>query len=169
MTSGDWQLAQINVARLLTAADDPQVAEFFEELDRINALADESPGFVWRLQEESGNATDIQATPDERLIVNMSVWDDADALFEFVYRSAHTPVMAKRRQWFERYGGAYQALWWIEAGHGPTVDEGLARSWMIDRYGPTPQAFSFKARFPVPGMAGAPADMKPDPWCVGTA
>lgn len=169
MTSGDWHLAQINVARLVTAADDPQVAEFFDELDRINAIADQSPGFVWRLQDEAGNATAIQPTPDDRVIVNMSVWTDADSLFDYVYRSAHTPVMAKRRQWFERFDGAYQALWWIEAGSIPTVEDGFARLWMIDRFGTGPRAFTFKARHPAPGMIGGPVDMEPDPWCVGTA
>lgn len=169
MQSGDWHLAQINIARLIAAPDDPEVAEFFAELDRINALADDSAGFVWRLQDEAGNATAIQPTPDERLLVNMSVWADAESLFDFVYRSAHTPVMAKRRQWFDRYDGAYQALWWVKAGHQPTVEEGLGKLWVLDRYGPGPHAFTFKAQFPVPGVSGGPIDHQPDPWCVGTA
>lgn len=163
-------LAQINIARLLHPEGDERVAEFFANLDRVNALAEQSEGFVWRLKEEAGgNATGIAISPDPNLIVNMSVWRDADALFDYVYRSAHTPVMAKRRQWFERPGGAYQALWWIQAGHRPTVEEGLSKLWLIDRYGPTSQAFTFKARFPAPGLAGPPADHKPDPWCVGNA
>ena len=166
----DWQLAQINVARLLHPEGDPRVAEFFDNLDRINALAEESDGFVWRLKEEGGgNATGIQVTPDPRLIVNMSVWRDADALFAFTYGSAHTPIMAKRRQWFERASGSYQALWWIETGHVPPVDEGLAKLWLLDRFGPGPQAFGFKTRFPAPGLAGPPVDHQPDPWCVGSA
>ena len=95
---------------------------------------------------------------------------NSQALFAFVYRSAHTPVMAKRRQWFEHWrDGAYQAMWWVPAGHIPTIDEALAKLWMLDRYGPTPQAFTFKARFPAPGLGGAPIDMQPDPWCVGNA
>ena len=168
--STDWQLAQVNVARLLHPEGDPRVAEFFDNLDRINALAEQSEGFVWRLKEEgSGNATGLQVAPDPRLIVNMSVWRDADALFEFTYRSAHTPIMTKRRQWFERASGAYQALWWIEPGHVPTIEEGLAKLWLIDRFGPSPQAFGFKTRFPAPGLAGPPADHQPDPWCVGNA
>ena len=141
-------LAQINVARLLHPEGDERVAEFFANLDRVNALAEQSDGFVWRLKEEAGgNATGIAISPDPNLIVNMSVWRDAEALFEYVYRSAHTPMMAKRRQWFDRASGAYQALWWVEAGHVPT----------------------FKARFPAPGLEGPPADHKPDPWCVGNA
>ncbi|WP_427965773.1 DUF3291 domain-containing protein [Altererythrobacter sp.] len=168
--TANWQLAQINVARLQYAEGDERVAEFFDNLDRINALAEASDGFIWRLKEEGGgNATGIAATPDPRMIVNMSVWRDADALFAFTYRSAHTPVMAKRREWFERPDGAYQALWWIEAGRHPTVEEGLSKLWLIDRFGPSPQAFGFKSRFPAPDHAGPPVDHKPDPWCVGHA
>lgn len=168
MESG-WHLAQVNVGRMKGPAGDPRVAGFYDALDRVNAVADMSPGFVWRLQDESGNASAIQATPDPLLLVNLSVWTDAESLFAFVYRSAHTPVMAQRREWLERFEGAYQALWWIEAGHRPTVDEALARLWMLDRYGPTPNAFTFKARFAAPGLGGMPVDMQPDPWCVGNA
>ncbi|HEV2569741.1 DUF3291 domain-containing protein [Sphingomonas sp.] len=164
-----WHLAQINVGRLTAPSGDPQVAGFFAELDRINALADASPGFVWRLQSDSGNATDIQVTDDPLFILNMSVWTDAEALFAFVYRSAHTPVMAQRRDWFGRFDGAYQALWWIPAGTIPTIDEGLSRLWRLDRFGPSRDAFTFKTRFPSPNQPGAPFDMQPDPWCVGRA
>lgn len=165
-----WQLAQINVGRLVAPQGDPAVQPFFDALDAVNALADASPGFVWRLVgEEGANATDIQPTADPRMIVNMSVWDDAESLFEFVYRSAHTPVMAQRRQWFERFDGAYMALWWIPAGTVPTVNDGLSRLWHLDRFGATAHAFTFKMRFPPPGVAAAPVDMKPDPWCVGRA
>ena len=83
----------------------------------------------WRLQSEAGNATDIQTTSDSLFLVNMSLWSDAEALFDFVYRSAHTPEMARRREYFERFEGAYQALWWVPAGHTPDVDEGLSRLW----------------------------------------
>jgi hypothetical protein len=152
----EWQLAQINVGRLVAPRGDAQVQPFFDALDRINALADSCPGFVWRLQSESGNATDIQSTPDPLFLVNMSVWSDAEALFDFVYRSAHTSVVAQRRQYFESFDSSYQALWWIPAGHRPSVDEGLSRLWRLDRYGPTQQAFTFKARFPAPGVAGLP-------------
>lgn len=164
-----WHLAQINVGTMLAARGDARVAPFFAALDRVNALADGSPGFVWRLQTEAGDATDILPTVDPLLLVNMSVWSDADALFDFVYRSGHAPEMARRREYFARFAGAYQALWWVPAGHRPTVDEGLSRLWRLDRHGPTPQSFTFKARFPAPGLSGPPADMKPDPWCMGRA
>ena len=168
MSSG-WHLAQINVGRMLGLKGDPQVQGFFDELDRINALADETPGFVWRLIGEGDDATDIQPTADPLLLINMSVWEDAESLFDFVYRTAHTPVMAQRRQWFERSSTAYQALWWIGAGTIPTISDGLAKLWQLDRFGPTPNAFTFKTRFPPPGEIGVALDMHPDPWCEGRA
>lgn len=167
--SAGWHLAQVNIGRLVAPEGDPRVQPFFDALDRVNALAEASPGFVWRLTGEGNNATDLRPTPDPLLAVNMSVWTDADALFAFVYRSAHTPVMARRRDYFERFDGAFQAMWWIPVGEIPTVSDAFSRLWMLDRYGPTPHAFTFKARFPAPGLDGAPVDHQPDPWCVGTA
>ena len=164
-----WELAQINVGRLIASSDDPRVRPFFDALDRVNAIADAAPGFLWRLQSDQGNATDIQPTSDPLFIVNMSVWSDADALFQFVYRSAHTPEMARRREYFDRFEGAYQALWWVPAGHRPSIDEGLSRLWRLDRYGPSPFAFTFKARFGKPGSPSLPVDMQPEPWCIGRA
>lgn len=169
MADRDWHLAQINIGRLVAPEGDPRVQPFFDALDHINALAEASPGFVWRLQDDAGNAMGIRYAPDPLLAVNMSVWTDAEALFDFVYRSAHTPVMAKRRDYFERFDGVYQALWWLPAGTVPTVNDGLSRLWMIDRFGACPEAFTFKVRFPEPGLAGPPADHGPDPWCVGHA
>ena len=169
MVPDRWHLAQINVGRFLASPDDPRIQPFMDALDRINAVAEASPGFVWRLQDDNGNATAIRPTADPLLAINMSVWRDADSLFDYVYRSTHTPVMARRRDYFERFEGVYQALWWIEAGTLPTIDDGLARLWRIDRYGSTPQAFTFKARFPSPDVAGPPVDHQPDPWCVGHA
>ena len=164
-----WRLAQVNIGRLVAPHGHADVAGFFVELDRINALAEASPGFVWRLKGEGNDATDLQPTPDPRLIVNMSVWEDAEALFAYVYRSAHTPVMAGRKQWFARFDGAFQALWWVPADELPTVADAFSRLWMLDRFGPTAHAFTFKARFPAPGLPGSPLDMNPDPWCAGRA
>ena len=166
----DWHLAQINVGRMLGPEGDPVVQGFFDALDEVNALADASPGFVWRLVGEGGaNATDIQSTADPLLLLNISVWTDAESLFDYVYRTAHTPVMAKRRDWFEKFDGAYMALWWLPAGTIPTINDGLSRLWHLDRFGPTPHAFTFKLRFPPPGLGAPPVDMQPDPWCVGNA
>jgi hypothetical protein len=146
-----WHIAQLNVARTVAPTDSPVLAPFMAALDEINALAERSPGFLWRLQSASGNATDIQASSDPRFLVNMSVWQSAEALFDFVYRTAHTGFMARRREWFERPLEAYQVLWWVPAGHVPTVEEALARLERLRRHGPTAEAFSFKQRFPPPG------------------
>jgi hypothetical protein len=168
--SPDWHLAQINIGRMLGRRGDPVVQGFFDALDEVNALADASPGFVWRLVGEAGaNATDIQPTADPLMLMNMSVWSDAESLFDYVYRTAHTPVMAQRRNWFERFEGAHMALWWIPAATIPTINDGLSRLWHLDRFGPTPHAFTFKVRFPSPDRAEPPVDMQPDPWCVGNA
>ncbi len=164
-----WQLAQVNIGRMLGQRSDPVVAEFYARLDAINAIADAAPGFVWRLQGDGNDATDLRPTPDPLFLINMSVWTDAEALFDYVYRTAHTGVMAGRRQWFERFDSAYQALWWVPAGHRPTTEEAFARLWLLDRFGPSPQAFTFKARFPAPDTPGPPIDMNPDPWCEGRA
>ena len=164
---GDWQLAQVNVGRMVGERGDPVVAGFYAELDAINALADAAPGFVWRLQGDGNDATDLHPAPDPLLLINLSVWTDAEALFDFVYRSGHVRVMAGRRQWFERASNAFQALWWVPAGHRPSIDEAFAKLWLLDRYGPTAQAFTFKSRYPAPGMTGPVVDMKPDPWCSG--
>ena len=160
-----WHLAQINIGRLVAPHGDPRVQPFFDALDRVNELAESSPGFVWRLKGEGNNATDIQATADPLLIPNMSVWEDAESLYQFVYRSAHTEVMIRRREFFERFEGAFQALWWVPVGTLPTVNDGLSRLWYIDRFGPTGHAFTFKKRFPAPDAGGEPEDMEPK--CVG--
>ena len=155
MTTPSHHLAQLNVAHALAPLDTPLLADFVAKLDEINALADAAPGFVWRLQSESGNATDIRHDSDPNLIVNMSVWQSAETLFEYVYKTAHTQVMARRREWFARPQQAFQVLWWVPAGTTPTVEEGLERLAHLQAHGPTPHAFTFKQRFaaPEPGAA----------------
>ena len=166
MSSG-WHLAQINIGKMVAPEGDPRVQPFFDALDRVNALAEASPGFVWRLTGDGNNATDIQATADPLLLINMSVWDDAESLFAFVYRSSHTEVMVRRREFFEKFDGSYQALWWVPAGSIPMINDGLSRLWHLDRFGPTACAFTFKSRFHAPNRTGDPDDMQPE--CVGWA
>lgn len=141
-------LAQINVGRLLHPIDDPRIAEFVDNLDSINALAERSPGFVWRLKDESGNATDIAAYDDPQVIVNMSVWESVDALFAFAYQTVHRRFVQRRKEWFAPFGSAYVTLWWIEEGTVPEVAEGQRRLVHLERFGPTAYAFSFAKRFP---------------------
>ncbi len=146
----NYHLAQINIAQALAPMTDPIMAGFTAQLDAINALADTAPGFVWRLQTESGNATTIRVFDDERLIVNLSVWESIEALFEFAYKTTHTQVMSHRKEWFERMGVPYLAMWWIPAGHIPTALEAKARLEHLQLHGPTAYVFQFKPRFPMP-------------------
>jgi hypothetical protein len=164
-----WHVAQMNVGTLLYPTDDSRVAEFMNALDRVNRMADAAPGFVWRLQSQQGNATDIKVSDDPRFIVNMSVWESVEALFDFVYRTSHRDIMAKRRRWFERPTGAYLVLWWIAAGSVPTAEEGLERLRRLERNGPSSYAFDFRSKFAPPGNIAPPQDMQPQPHCVGWA
>jgi len=169
---GGWHLAQINIARAVAPIDDPVMAEFVDQLEAINAVADASPGFVWRLQSESGNATDIQAYSDPRIIINMSVWESAEALFDYVYKSDHLSVLRRRRDWFERANRPIMALWWIEAGQTPSVEDGVARLDYLAEHGPTERAFTFQERFPAPDASGSRRgrpDLIPEEYCEGWA
>ena len=142
-------LAQLNIAQMKFAIDDPAMSGFVDQLDEINALADAAPGFVWRLQTEDGDATAIDFFGAETL-VNMSVWQDIESLHDYVYRSAHNQVMARRRQWFQHISDAYTVLWWIPAGHEPTLVEAQQRLDTLRHDGPTAAAFTFKQRY-LPG------------------
>src|SRR5262245_201969 len=125
---------------------------FRTQLNPINALADASPGFVWRLQTEDGNAMAIRPYPDDDLMaINMSVWESLEALQQFVYKSGHVQPLRERQQWFERIEGPILALWWIPAGHIPTVAEARERLEHLRVHGPTPHAFTFRTPFPAPG------------------
>lgn len=146
-------LAQVNVAQLLAPIDDPLLAEFVARLDEVNALADDAPGFVWRLQTEAGDATAIRAYDDARILFNLSVWRSADDLKAFVYRTAHNDVMRQRATWFERTTEPYTALWWVPEGHIPTVDEAKERLERLRRDGPGPEAFTFRRLFDPPTQA----------------
>ena len=146
-------LAQINIARALAALDEPLMAGFVARLDDVNALAEASPGFVWRLKSETGNATDVQAFDDPRILVNMSVWRTPEQLKDYVFRSAHVEVMRQRKAWFERPSDVNTALWWVAAGHIPTVEEGKERLEYLRRHGETEFAFSFASLVKSPDTA----------------
>jgi hypothetical protein len=150
-------LAEINIGRLIAPIDDPRIAGFVAQLDPINRIADGSPGFVWRLQTEQGNATNLAYNEDPFIIVNMSVWESIEALKSFIYNSQHTPVFRDRKKWFEKMDQPHYCLWWVPAGHHPTVAEGRARLESYQRYGPTPEAFWFSDWFPAPTAELQPA------------
>jgi hypothetical protein len=148
-----FHLAQVNIGRARAAMDDLLMHGFVSQLAAINALADASPGFVWRLQTEDGDATALRPYEDERILVNMSVWESAEALKAYVYGGDHVAVMRDRRQWFEHFKGVYQALWWIPAGSLPTVEEARRRLEHLEAHGETAYAFSFRRLFPAPEAA----------------
>src|SRR5215470_4499065 len=146
-----FHLAQVNIGRLRAPVDHPIMVGFKNQLEPINALADSSPGFVWRLQTESGDATAIKPYPDDALMaINMSVWESLEALQPFVYKSAHLSPLRDRKQWFEPLEGPILALWWIPVGHIPTVAEAVERLRILKERGPSPDAFTFRQPFASP-------------------
>jgi len=149
----DFHLAQVNIGRLVAPIDSPRLAAFVANLEPVNALADASPGFVWRLQTEAGDATSLRIFDDEWLIVNMSVWESLDALREYVYRTAHADVLRRRLEWFDRPTDAHLALWWIEAGSIPTLRDAEERLRTLRSKGPSPDAFTLKETHPSPERA----------------
>ncbi len=147
-----YQLAQLNIGTIRGPIDGEIMTGFVARLDEINALADGRPGFVWRLQTEEGNATALHPFEDERILVNMSVWESIDALHQFVYRSTHTELLQQRRDWFHMMSTPILVMWWIEAGHIPDVEEAKQKLQHLEKHGPTPLAFTFKQRFTVEEM-----------------
>ena len=148
----DYHLAQSNVARMLGQLEDPVMAGFVERLEPLNELADESPGFVWRYQTDAGDATEVRVFEDEFILFNMSVWESVEALESYVYRSHHVQAVQKRTEWFQRGERAPLVLWWIEAGHIPTVEEAKERFELLWANGPSADAFTFRNRYPDPGQ-----------------
>ena len=150
------QLAEVNIAHMLAPLSDPLMAEFVAQLDAINALADNSPGFLWRLQTPEGNATALRPYEDDLILVNLPLWASLPDLSAFVYKSRHRQVLQQRPQWFERFDGPYLALWWVPSGHIPTVEEAKDRLTSLRDHGETPYAFSFKKPFPAPEAESFP-------------
>ncbi|MEM8969345.1 MAG: DUF3291 domain-containing protein [Bacteroidota bacterium] len=146
-------LAQLNIGTLRYPIDHPNTQEFVDNIDRINQLAERSPGFVWRLKDEAGNATNFQVFPNPMTIVNMSVWENADLLKQYVYRSDHAQIMRKRQQWFEKHDGSFMVLWWIPEGHLPTLAEAKQRLELLEKNGETAEAFTFRKMFNPPQLA----------------
>jgi hypothetical protein len=144
-----FHIAQINIGRIKAPLDDPIMAGFVSRLDEINALADKSPGFVWRLQNAEGNAMDFRPFEDQRVLLNMSVWETIDALRNYAYRTAHAELLKQRQTWFEKFDQTSIALWWVQAGHVPTIDEAKHRLAHLEAHGPTQIAFTFKSFFPL--------------------
>jgi hypothetical protein len=144
-----YQIAQVNIGRIKAPLDDPSMAGFVNRLDEVNALADRSPGFVWRLQTGEGNATYLRPYEhDDRILLNMSVWENVETLKDYVYRTMHAELLRQRHDWFEKFLGTYTALWWVPQGHRPSIDEAKQRIAHLEEHGPTEFAFTFKTTFP---------------------
>lgn len=149
-----YHLAQLNIAWMKAPLESPEMADFVANLERINALAEASPGYVWRLQDEAGDATAIRPFGDE-VLVNMSLWQDVQSLSDYVYKSAHTEMLKRRREWFERVEQAHQVLWWVPVGHRPDVVEAAERLAHLRERGATQQAFTFRQPFSRPEVETA--------------
>jgi hypothetical protein len=156
-----FHLAQLNVAELKAPIDSPELKDFVDNLDRINALAEAAPGFAWRLVGDGNDATSLRPL-GEKVIVNMSVWRDVDSLRDFAYKSAHVEIMRRRREWFTRMADAYMCLWWVPKGHEPTVAEAVQRLTLLRERGPSTEAFTFAEAYGPPDaeVAGQPFSFK---------
>jgi uncharacterized protein DUF3291 len=159
-------LAQVNIMRLRAPLDSPELAPFVAALAPVNALAEQAPGFVWRLKAADGNSTSLRIFDDPTLIVNMSTWRSLEALTDYAYRSAHSGIMRRRREFAIPIAEAYLALWWVPPGHAPTIPEAEERLRHLRAHGATPFAFGVRTPFPPPGASVAPA-VRDDDRCWG--
>jgi hypothetical protein len=162
-----FELAQLNVAVMKEPLESPSMADFVANLDRINALAEGSPGFVWRLQSDEGDATAFRPL-GETTLVNMSVWKDVESLNRYVYKSAHAGIMRRRNEWFEKMKEVFLVLWRVPAGHRPGIEEAVAKLERLRARGPTEEAFTFRKAFPRPDAAKAPAPFALGDECPAT-
>ncbi|MER5218774.1 DUF3291 domain-containing protein [Streptomyces flaveus] len=160
-----YELAQVNIARLKAPLDSPQLKDFVDNLDPVNADAEAADGFVWRLKGDSGDATDVSVFGDEWLIINLTMWRDTNALTAYMYQGRHREMLARRREWFEKMQEAMTALWWVPAGHRPTVAEAEARLLHLRTHGPTPYAFSLRTSFPARAAEPVVVELPEDLGC----
>jgi hypothetical protein len=151
MAAEGFELAQFNISTLLHPIDHPDIADFVDGLETINHLADASPGFVWRLQTDSGDLTSIRPYDDPEVIVNLSVWSSVEALRDFAYRSGHRDFLRRRNEWFVPMPDDSLVAWWVPAGHRPDIDEGKARLAHLAAHGSGPRAFTLRQPQPRPG------------------
>ncbi|MET0555259.1 MAG: DUF3291 domain-containing protein [Vicinamibacteria bacterium] len=167
MEPSRFHLAQLNIGRMRGPIDDPVMEGFRSQLEAVNALADRSPGFVWRLQTEDGDATAIRAYDDPLMAVNMSVWESLDALHAYVYSGAHVGVLRDRKLWFDPAHDHILVLWWVPAGHVPTMDEAKGKLEALRAHGPSAAAFTFRKAFPPPGAEAIDAPEVDAEFCRG--
>ncbi|MEV8531019.1 DUF3291 domain-containing protein [Streptomyces sp. NPDC051211] len=145
-----YELAQVNIARAKYPTDAAEFKDFMDGLEPVNAIADQADGFVWRLRDDSGDATSYRVLGDDRMLINLSVWRDPNALTAFTYQGLHREFLGRRREWFEHLTDAVSALWWVPAGERPSVAEAEARILHLREHGPTEYAFNLRTSFPAP-------------------
>lgn len=153
--ASSFHLAQVNVATSRAPMDDPIMQGFVDRLETLNALADSSPGFIWRLQTDDGDATAIRVFDNPLILFNLTVWESVEALEAYVYKSDHVNAVKRRMEWFEKPEQTPFALWWIPAGHIPDEVEAKVRLEKLWRDGPGPEAFTFRQRFLPPATTVA--------------
>ena len=144
------QLAQLNIGKVRFNLESPQMAGFVDNLEPINAIAESSPGFVWRLKDDSGDATNIEVENNPDIIVNMSVWESVEALKQFMFKTHHIDFLKRKKEWFVPIKEDSYVLWWVPEGHTPTVQEAMDKLEYLRQHGETPEAFSFKSSFAKP-------------------
>jgi hypothetical protein len=147
------ELAQLNIARPVAPLHTGRLDGFVALLEPVNELADAAPGFVWRLQDDTGDATSYRGFGDDSIIVNMSVWRDLESLSRFVFDGLHVQVLRRRREWFEAFGDVYAVCWWVPAGHRPDLAEAEDRLHRLRTAGPAPSAFTLHRPFGPDGAA----------------
>ncbi|PWQ96046.1 DUF3291 domain-containing protein [Leucothrix pacifica] len=145
-----YQLAQLNLAKFRLPMENPVNADFVNNLDAVNAIAEAHPGYIWRLKGEGNDATDLQAYDDPNIIANLSVWADLESLLDFVYKEeAHKNIMRRRREWFDKME-FFMVLWWVKAGDVPSLQQAIDKLEYLKAHGPSPEAFTFRNDFPPP-------------------
>ena len=144
-----YHLAQVNIARMLAPLDDPVMSDFVNNLERINALAERSDGFIWRLADDDNNATSIKIFNDDFLVVNMSVWESQEKLFQFTYQSEHLEIFKRKKEWFSKLADAHLACWYVPENHRPDIGEAEQKLEHLNEHGETPIVFTFKKRYTV--------------------
>ncbi len=147
----DWHLAQFNVAKIRYPLEDPRMAEFVDNLDRINGLGDASPGWVWRYSTDSGNSMDERIFDDPDIALNFTIWEDVDSLRAYTYKSDHKDFLRRRREWFvDMPEWPIVVMWWVPAGTIPTLAEAKLRLEQLRDHGPDQDAFTFRQTYPAP-------------------
>jgi hypothetical protein len=147
----EYQLAEINIARMKgVAISDPIMKEFVDNLGKVNEIAEQSEGFVWRLKDEDNNATNLNPYNDEQVIVNVSVWDSIESLEHYMYKTFHSEFLKRRKEWFQSFGQVSTAMWWIKKGEIPDMDQAMEKLDYLQKNGVSEIVFNFKQKYPKP-------------------